>query len=67
MCIGGGVSTIRQFLQTGYINEMHLAFSPVFLGSGEQLFSGIDMSALGFNQVQKINGEKATHIIVTKS
>jgi dihydrofolate reductase len=64
--IGGGASTIRQFLQAGYINEMHLAFSPIFLGSGEHLFSGIDMSALGFNQVQKINGEKATHIIVTR-
>src|SRR6202171_6308033 len=45
--IGGGASTIRQFLQAGYINEMHLAFSPIFLGSGEHLFSGIDMSALG--------------------
>jgi len=65
--IGGGVSAIRQFLQAGYINEMHLAFSPIFLGSGEHLFSGIDMSALGFNQVQKINGEKATHIIITKN
>jgi dihydrofolate reductase len=65
--IGGGASTIRQFLQAGYINEMHLAFSPVFLGSGEHLFSGIDLSALGFNQVQKISGEKATHIIVTKN
>jgi dihydrofolate reductase len=64
--IGGGASTIRQFLQAGYIHEMHLAFSPIFLGSGEHLFSGIDLSALGFNQVQKINGAKATHIIVTK-
>jgi dihydrofolate reductase len=65
--IGGGASTIRQCLQAGYINEMHLAFSPIFLGSGEHLFSGIDMSAIGFNQVQKINGENATHIIVTKN
>ena len=65
--IGGGASTIRQLLQAGYINEMHLAFSPIFLGSGEHLFSGIDLSALGFNHVQKINGEKATHIIVTKN
>ena len=64
--IGGGASTIRQFLQAGYIDEMHLAISPIFLGSGEHLFSGIDISALGFDQVQKINGEKATHIIVTK-
>jgi len=65
--IGGGVSTIRQFLQAGYIDEIHIAVSPVFLGSGEHLFSGLDMSALGFNKVQKINGEEATHIILTKS
>ena len=64
--IGGGVSTIRQFLQAGHIDEMHLVLSPVFLGSGEHLFSGIDMSALGFNQIQKINGEQAMHIIATK-
>jgi dihydrofolate reductase len=62
--IGGGVSTIRQFLEAGYIDEMHLTFSPVFLGSGEHLFSGIDLPALGFNQIEKINGENATHIIL---
>ncbi len=41
--IGGGVSTIRQFLQAGYIDEIEISLSPVFLGSGENLFSGIDM------------------------
>jgi dihydrofolate reductase len=64
--IGGGVSTIRQFLQAGYVDEMHLAISPLFLGSGEHLFSGIDMLKLGFNKIQRIEGEQATHIIITK-
>lgn len=64
--IGGGTSTIRQFLQAGYIDEMHLAISPVFLGSGEHLFSGIDLPKLGFNQLQNISGEKATHIVSSK-
>jgi dihydrofolate reductase len=64
--IGGGASTIRQFLQAGYIHEMQLAFSPIFLGSGEALFSGIDMPALGFNKIQRIDGERTTHIIITK-
>jgi dihydrofolate reductase len=44
--IGGGTSTIRQYLQAGYIDEMHLAFAPVLLGSGEHLFAGIDLPAL---------------------
>lgn len=64
--IGGGVSTVRQFLQAGYIDEMQLTYSPVFLGSGECLFSGIDIPSLGFNQVEKVNGENATHIILKK-
>lgn len=64
--IGGGASTIRQFLQAGLIDEMHLAFSPVLLGSGEHLFSEIDLPRLGFSNTQVIHGEKASHIILKK-
>ncbi|ETZ23468.1 dihydrofolate reductase family protein [Pedobacter sp. V48] len=64
--IGGGVSTIRQYLQAGHIDELHLAISPVFLGSGEHLFSGMDMAGLGYNQIQRVAGENATHIVIKK-
>jgi dihydrofolate reductase len=65
--IGGGISTVRQFLQAGYVDDIHLAISPLFLGKGEHLFSGIDLLSLGFNKIQRIEGEQATHIIITKS
>lgn len=64
--IGGGVSTVRQFLQAGYIEEMQLTLSPVLLGQGEHLLNGIDLVALGFNEVEKINGEKAMHVVLRK-
>jgi dihydrofolate reductase len=64
--IGGGASTVRQFLQAGHIDEIHYAISSAFLGSGESLFSGLDMDKLGFKNIQRINGEGATHIILTK-
>jgi dihydrofolate reductase len=64
--IGGGVSTVRQYLQAGYIDEMHLAFSPVLLGSGENLFAGIDLPKLGFTETQTLYG-KAAHMILKKS
>lgn len=64
--IGGGTSTIQQFLKAGYIDEMHLAFSPVFLGAGEHFFSGINLPALGFNKIETSYGEKATHVILSK-
>jgi dihydrofolate reductase len=64
--IGGGVSTIRQFLQAGYIDELEISLSPVFLGSGENLFSGIDMFNLGFNKIVRTEGEEATHFAITR-
>jgi dihydrofolate reductase len=64
--IGGGASTIRQYLQAGLIDEMHLAVSPVLLGRGEHLFSGIDLDALGFKSPELIPGEGATHYILRR-
>jgi dihydrofolate reductase len=64
--LGGGVSTIRQYLQTGLIDEMHLAISPLFLGSGEHLMAGLDLPALGYACTQHVASEKATHVIVTR-
>jgi len=64
--IGGGVSTIRQYLSAGQIDEMHLAVSPVLLGEGENLFSGIDLPKLGFSISQTVAGENATHVFVKR-
>lgn len=64
--IGGGVSTVRQYLKCGLIDELHIAISPLFLGSGEHLFSGIDMVELGYNVKSRTEGELASHIIITK-
>jgi dihydrofolate reductase len=48
--IGGGVSTVRQYLLAGAIDELHLALSPVFLGRGDSLFAGIDLPGLAIGQ-----------------
>jgi dihydrofolate reductase len=64
--IGGGVSTIRQYLAAGLIDELHLAIGPVLLGSGEHLLSGIDTRALGYECVERIAGERATHVFLRK-
>ena len=64
--IGGGVSTIRQYLASGLIDEMHLAFSPVLLGEGEHLFNGMNLQELGFAPFKTIMGENAMHIVLRK-
>jgi dihydrofolate reductase len=64
--IGGGVATIRQFLQARLIDELHLAIRPVLLGSGENLFAGLDLSALGYEPAKHISGERAMHVFLQK-
>jgi dihydrofolate reductase len=64
--LGGGVATIREYLRAGLVDELHLAISPILLGSGESLLSGIDMVALGYECVEHVPTAKATHIVLRK-
>jgi dihydrofolate reductase len=64
--LGGGVSTVRQYLQAGLVDELHLAVRPVLLGEGEQLWNGIDMRALGYECWKSVAGERATHVFLRK-
>lgn len=64
--IGGGVSTVRQYLRVGLIDELHLVMSPVFLGAGENLFAGLDLPALGYACTDRVSTPRATHVIVTR-
>ena len=65
--VGGGVTTIRQYLRAGLVDEMHLAVSPVLLGNGENLLAGIDLLALGFRPTEQTPSEKALHVVLTRS
>jgi dihydrofolate reductase len=64
--IGGGASTIQQYLRDGLIDELHIAISPILLGSGERLFDGVDMVAQGYRCIEHVASEKATHIVLRR-
>ena len=64
--IGGGVSTIRQYMAAGHVDELHLALSPVFMGEGEQLFGGMNWHTLGYVTSKIVPGERATHLVIHK-
>ncbi len=64
--IGGGVATIRQYLSARLIDELHLAVRPVLLGSGESLFAGVDLRALGYECERSQMGERAMHVFLRK-
>jgi dihydrofolate reductase len=64
--IGGGVQTVKQYVQAGHVDEIHLAVAPVALGQGESLFSGLDLRVLGYRTVEHVPTSRATHILLAK-
>ena len=64
--LGGGVATIQQYLRAGLVDELHLAISPILLGSGEHLLAGIDLPKLGYQCTGHVPTPNATHVTVSK-
>jgi dihydrofolate reductase len=65
--IGGGVATVRQYLEAGLIDSLHLVSAPVLLGQGEPLFAGLDLHALGYSIAERKTSEYATHLVLAKA
>jgi dihydrofolate reductase len=65
--IGGGAATIRAYLSAGLIDELHVAISPVLLGSGEALFGGLDLTVLGYSCVEHVTTPKALHVVLARA
>ena len=65
--IGGGPNTIQQYFLAGLIDELHIAIAPVLLGRGERLFDGVDLRASGYECVQFVGSEKATHVVLRRN
>ena len=64
--LGGGASTIRQYLGAGLVDEMHFAIAPKLLGSGEHLLAGMDLTKLGYQVIEHVPTKAATHVVLAK-
>lgn len=64
--LGGGTATLRQYLQAGLVDHLHLAISPVLLGRGENLFAGLDLPSLGYTCTEHVTTPAAMHVVLGK-
>jgi dihydrofolate reductase len=64
--LGGGASTIRQYLQASLVDEMHVAITPAILGKGEHLFCGLDVKTLGYELERHVTTPNATHFVLKR-
>lgn len=68
--IGGGISTIRQYLRAGLIDRIHLALVPILLGGGERLLedlAGPDGSLPNYEPIDMTPGRNVMHIQLAKT
>lgn len=62
--VGGGVATVRQYLKASLVDQMHMPVSPILLGGGEHLLTGINLKQAGYQCTEVVPGEKAVHYMI---
>jgi dihydrofolate reductase len=60
--LGGGATTVQQYLAAGLLDEMVISLVPVFLGGGTRLFDNLDGAEASLEQVEAIEAPAVTHI-----
>jgi dihydrofolate reductase len=60
--LGGGASTVRQYVRADLVDELHLAIVPILLGDGERLFDDPDGTPTGFEVDLHLTTSAVTHV-----
>ena len=64
--IGGGVSTLRQFLLADLVDHLHVAVVPVVVGRGERLWDGLEGLHERFESQSVTMPSGVTHLTFTR-
>ena len=65
--IGGGASTIQQYLRARLIDDLHVVLVPFLLGGGERLFDSLDGGALGYECVELVSSPSVVHLRLSRA
>jgi dihydrofolate reductase len=61
--LGGGVTTIREFLDADLVDTMHIAAAPIDLGRGERLWTSYDELRERFHVDSVPSPSGVTHLL----
>jgi dihydrofolate reductase len=63
--LGGGASTVQQYLRAGLVDELHVAIAPILVGGGARLFDGVGIPA-GY-ECTELASTSVAHVRLTKT
>jgi dihydrofolate reductase len=64
--LGGGVSTVQQYVRAGLLDELHVPVVPVLLGSGERLFDGLDDAFDSYKCTELVTSGSVAHFVFSR-
>jgi len=64
--LGGGVSTVQQYMRAGLVDELHLPVVPLMLGSGERLFDGLAGAFDGYECTELVTQGSVAHFVFSR-
>jgi dihydrofolate reductase len=65
--LGGGPSSIRQFLAADLVDRMHVALVPIILGRGERLWDGLEGLEQRFDIESVTSPSGVTHLTFSRT
>ncbi len=60
--IGGGVSTVREYLAAGLVDRIHVAIAPILLGRGGNLWEGLRELEQGYEVTSEVAESGTIHV-----
>jgi len=65
--LGGGATTVRQFLAADLVDHLHVVVSPIVLGRGERLWDGLEEIEKNFTVESTASPSGVVHHVFTRA
>jgi len=64
--VGGGATTVREFLRAGLVDDLHVGITPILTGSGIRLWDDLRGLEAGYRVTSEVAESGVTHITFSR-
>ena len=64
--VGGGATTVREFLRAGLVDDLHVGITPILTGSGIRLWDDLRGLEAGYRVTSEVAESGVTHVTFSR-